>query len=60
MPSRNAFCLQRGLETLEIIGQPEARTALEELARDANTQAMRDNILAGLRRLDALAAEKLR
>ena len=59
-PSRNAFCLQRGLETLEIIGQPEARTALEDLARDANTQAMRDNILAGLRRLDALAAEKLR
>ncbi len=59
-PSRDAFCLQRGLETLEIIGQPEARTALEDLARDANTQAMRDSILAGLRRLDALAAEKVR
>jgi hypothetical protein len=56
-PTREAFWLERGLETLERIGLAEARETLQELAREATHRPAQEQIKASLQRLEALAGQ---
>ncbi len=59
-PSRDAYLLDRGLETLERIGTDEARAAIQELAKNASSGSAQEQIRTSLRRLGMAARDEKR